>query len=48
MAKSYFKLVGEISDIEVIARRSAIRQLDPLRKAHGVGRKRMKIKRFLE
>jgi hypothetical protein len=76
----YFELVGEISNVSVIARGSTVRRLEELREAygggrwrklkgrglvrladgrivyaelhwyeaHGLGRRRMKIKRFLE
>lgn len=76
----YFELVGDISDVEVIAEGSRIRRLAELEEAygrgrwrklkgtgsvrlsdgqvvraelhwyeaHGIGRKRLKIKRFLE
>ncbi len=76
----YFEIVGEVADIEVIARGTAIRDIARLRRkygpgrwrklkgratvrlengsirdaeihwyeAHGIGRKRFKIKRFLD
>lgn len=76
----YFEIVGEITDIEIIAVESSIRNIKKLREhygegrwrklkgradvrlangnmrkaelhwyeAHGIGRKRMKIKRFLD
>ncbi len=76
----YFEIVGEITDIEIIAVESSIRGIQKLRElygegrwrklkgkatvrlvsgkmrqaelhwyeAHGIGRKRMKIKRFLD
>lgn len=76
----YFEIVGEVADIEVIARGGAIRDIARLRRkygpgrwrklkgratvrletgsirdaeihwyeAHGIGRKRFKIKRFLD
>lgn len=80
MAPMYFEIVGEISEVEVIASGSSIRQLSLLEdlygegrwrkmkgkavvrlengrlgraevhwyEAHGIGRRRFKIKQFLE
>ena len=76
----YFEIVGEITDVETIAARSSIRELEELRRqyggqrwrklkgkalvrlgggqvrqaeihwyeCHGIGRRRLKIKRFLD
>jgi len=76
----YFEIIGEVSDIEIIARGRAIREVARLRKkygpgrwrklkgqatvrleggnirqaeihwyeAHGIGKRRFKIKRFLD
>jgi len=43
-----FEIIGKIEAIETIAVGSKIRVLAYLRKVHGVGRKDMKIKRYLD
>jgi hypothetical protein len=43
-----FEIIGEIEEIETIAIAGGIRDILHWYEAHGIGRKKMKIKRFLD
>jgi hypothetical protein len=46
----YFEIVGEVTHVETLAIGSSIRELAEVHwyEAHGIGRKELKIKRYID